>query len=129
LQREFNITVVGPSNLVAFLSSLQMGFRTLAVQKSSNEVWRILGAVKTEFTNFEKVLITAQKQISTASGSLDKLVGVRTRAIQKQLRTVQELPASEAGRLMAATDAESDLQEAEEPDPEEESDVSDTTIT
>jgi len=113
LQRDFSITVVGPSNLVAFLSSLQMGFRTLAVQKSSNEVWKILGAVKTEFSNFEKVLTTAQKQISTASVSLDKLVGVRTRAIQKQLRTVQELPVNEAVKMIESTDQEPDNTEGE----------------
>ena len=68
VQRDFSVTVVGPSNLVAFLSSLQMGFRTLAVQKRSNEVWQILGAVKTEFEGFEKVLEKAQNQIISASG-------------------------------------------------------------
>lgn len=92
LQREYKITVVGPSNLVAFLSSLQMGFRTLAVQKRSNEVWDILSAVKKEFGNFEKVLKTAQDQLNKASNNLDTLVGTRTRAIQKTLRNVEELP-------------------------------------
>ena len=85
VQRDFSVTVVGPSNLVAFLSSLQMGFRTLAVQKRSNEVWQILGAVKTEFEGFEKVLEKAQNQIISASGNIEKLVGTRSRAIKRKL--------------------------------------------
>lgn len=101
VQRECNVTVVGPSNLVAFLSSLQMGFRTLAVQKRSNEVWQILGAVKTEFEGFEKVLEKAQNQILIASGNIEKLVGTRSRAIRRKLRNVQELPATEAVRLLS----------------------------
>ena len=92
LQSEYKITVVGPSNLVAFLNSLQMGFRTLAVQKRSTEVWDILSAVKKEFGNFEDVLKTAQQQLNQASNNLDALVGTRTRAIQKKLQNVQELP-------------------------------------
>lgn len=106
LQREYNITVVGPSNLVAFLSSLQMGFRTLAVQKRSSEVWKILAAVKTEFGTFEKVLLSAQKQINTASGNIEKLVGVRSRAIKKQLRTIEGLPLAEATKLMESNEIE-----------------------
>jgi len=108
LQREMNITVVGPSNLAAFLSSLQMGFRTLAVQKQSNEVWKILSAVKTEFGSFEKVLVKAQKQITSASGSLEDLVGVRSRAIQKRLRTIHELPEAEAARILASNEKDID---------------------
>lgn len=94
LQNEYKITVVGPSNLVAFLNSLQMGFRTLAVQKRSNEVWDILSAVKKEFKNFEDVLKKAQQQLNQASNNLDTLVGTRTRAIQRKLQNVQELPHS-----------------------------------
>jgi DNA recombination protein RmuC len=125
LQREFNITVVGPSNLVAFLSSLQMGFRTLAVQKRSSEVWQILGAVKTEFGNFEKVLEAAQKQINTASGNLEKLVGTRTRAIKRRLLHVHELPATEASKLIESGELDAELPEiyeteTEEPAPEPE---------
>jgi DNA recombination protein RmuC len=119
LQRDFNITVVGPSNLVAFLSSLQMGFRTLAVQKRSNEVWQILGAVKTEFGNFEKVLESAQKQINTASGNLEKLVGTRTRAIKRKLLHVHELPANEASELIEPAELDLDLSEPNEIDKEE----------
>lgn len=95
LQNEYKITVVGPSNLVAFLNSLQMGFRTLAVQKRSTEVWDILSAVKKEFRNFEDVLKKAQQQLNQASNNLDTLVGTRTRAIQRKLQNVQELPHSQ----------------------------------
>jgi len=117
VQRDFSVTVVGPSNLVAFLSSLQMGFRTLAVQKRSNEVWQILGAVKTEFEGFEKVLEKAQNQIISASGNIEKLVGTRSRAIKRKLRNIQELPASEAARILESGEAE-----AEVLDPEDEND-------
>lgn len=113
-QRDYNITVVGPSNLVAFLSSLQMGFRTLAVQKRSNEVWQILGAVKTEFEGFEKVLEKAQNQINSASGNIEKLVGTRSRAIKRKLRNIQQLPVSEATRLMESADNDSDIKDIEE---------------
>ena len=114
VQRDFNVTVVGPSNLVAFLSSLQMGFRTLAVQKRSNEVWQILGAVKTEFEGFEKVLEKAQNQIQSASGNIEKLVGTRSRAIKRKLRNIQELPASEAARLLESIEADTDMKDFED---------------
>ena len=100
LQRDFSVTVVGPSNLVAFLSSLQMGFRTLAVQRRSNEVWKILGAVKNEFGRFEDVLKKAQNQLTLASTNIDNLVGTRTRQIQRKLRNVQELPGGSAKDIM-----------------------------
>jgi DNA recombination protein RmuC len=120
VQRDFNVTVVGPSNLVAFLSSLQMGFRTLAVQKRSNEVWQILGAVKTEFEGFERVLEKAQNQIISASGNIEKLVGTRSRAIKRKLRNIQELPASEAARILESNESDTEmkdfLEENEEPD-------------
>lgn len=114
VQRDFNVTVVGPSNLVAFLSSLQMGFRTLAVQKRSNEVWQILGAVKTEFEGFEKVLEKAQNQIILASGNIEKLVGTRSRAIKRKLRNIQELPASEAARILESNETDADTKDSEE---------------
>jgi DNA recombination protein RmuC len=114
VQRDFNVTVVGPSNLVAFLSSLQMGFRTLAVQKRSNEVWQILGAVKTEFEGFEKVLEKAQNQIISASGNIEKLVGTRSRAIKRKLRNIQELPASEAARILESNEADLEAKDSEE---------------
>jgi len=104
LQRSYNVTVVGPSNLVAFLSSLQMGFRTLAVQKRSDEVWKILGAVKTEFGKFEDVLKKAQQQLSQASNNIDTLVGTRTRTIQRKLKEVEELPGKGAGEILGLED-------------------------
>lgn len=91
LQREYHINVAGPSTMAALLNSLQMGFRTLAIEKRSQEVWKILGAVKTEFDKFEKVIENAQQRINQANKELDALVGVRTRAIQRQLRSVESI--------------------------------------
>ena len=91
LRRDFRITVVGPTNLAAFLSSLQMGFRTLAIQKRTSEVWTILGAVKTEFGKFGDVLDRASNQLQTVANSITN-AGVRTRAIEKRLRSVESLP-------------------------------------
>ncbi len=91
LQREYHINVAGPSTMAALLNSIQMGFKTLAIQKRSQEVWRILGAVKTEFDKFEKVIEAAQQRINQANKELDALVGVRTRAIQRQLRSVESV--------------------------------------
>ena len=91
LQREYHINVAGPSTMAALLNSIQMGFKTLAIQKRSQEVWKILGAVKSEFDKFENVIEQAQKKINMANDELDKLVGVRTRAIQRQLRSVESI--------------------------------------
>ena len=99
LQRDFKVTVVGPTNLVAFLSSLQMGFKTLAIEKRSSEVWEILGAVKTEFGNFGTVLEKTKKKLQEAANVIDK-AGVRSRAIERKLRTVQELPQEESLALL-----------------------------
>lgn len=95
LQRDYHVIVTGPTTLAAILNSLQMGFRTLAIQKRSSEVWRILGAVKTEFDKFGGLLEKAQKNIQTANNQLEEVMGKRTRAIQRQLRTVEALPAQE----------------------------------
>ena len=99
LQREYKVTVVGPTNLSAFLSSLQMGFRTLAIERRSNEVWNLLGGVKTEFGKFGEVVERVKNRIHAAAGEIDK-VGVRTRAIERQLREVQELPATQSVLLL-----------------------------
>lgn len=96
LRTEFRITVAGPTTLMAILNSLQMGFRTLALQKRSSEVWKVLGSVKKEFEVFGGLLEKAQKNIQTGLGQLDDVVGTRTRAIQRQLREVETLPAVEA---------------------------------
>ena len=96
LRDEFKITVAGPTTLVAILNSLQMGFRTLALQKRSSEVWKVLSSVKKEFDNFGGLLEKAQKNIQTGLGQLDDIAGKRTRAIQRQLRNVETIPAVEA---------------------------------
>lgn len=98
LQRE-KITVVGPTNLVAFLSSLQMGFKTLAIEKRSSEVWEVLGAVKTEFGNFGIILEKVKEKLQQASNVIDK-AGTRSRAIEKKLRNVQELPREQAAAML-----------------------------
>ena len=92
LRTEFKITVAGPTTLMAILNSLQMGFRTLALQKRSSEVWQVLATVKKEFENFGGLLEKAQKNIQTGLGQLDDVVGTRTRAINRQLRNVESLP-------------------------------------
>ncbi|MBQ9535600.1 MAG: DNA recombination protein RmuC [Clostridia bacterium] len=93
LQQSHKVNIAGPTTMGALLNSLQMGFRTLAIQKRSSEVWQILGAVKAEFENFSAVLENTQKRITQANEELDKLIGVRTRKIQSTLRRVQSLPA------------------------------------
>lgn len=93
IQRECNVIVTGPTTLAVILNSLQMGFRTLAIQKRSSEVWKILSAVKKEFGQFGGMLDKAQKNIQTGLHQLDDVVGVRTRAIQRQLRGVESLEA------------------------------------
>lgn len=100
LRDEFKITVAGPTTLMAILNSLQMGFRTLALQKRSSEVWRVLSSVKTEFEKFGSLLSKAQNNIQTGLGQLDNVVGARTRAIQRHLRNVEALPASEARKML-----------------------------
>jgi len=100
LRDEFKITVAGPTTLVAILNSLQMGFRTLALQKRSSEVWKILGSVKKEFDNFGGLLEKAQKNIQTGLGQLDDIVGTRTRAIKRHLRSVDNLPESDQASLL-----------------------------
>ena len=94
LQRDYKVNIAGPSTMAALLNSLQMGFKTLAVQKRSAEVWEILGAVKQEFDKFGDVLEATQQRLDQANKELDKLVGVRTRQIQRKLKDVQT-PAKE----------------------------------
>ena len=106
LQREHRITLVGPTTLLAVLNALQLGFRTLAIEKRSSEVWQLLGTVKTEFGKFAGVLESADKQLNTVQNSL-KQAGVRTRAIERQLRGVEALPGNEAqGALGLDEDAD-----------------------
>ncbi|HCC00749.1 MAG TPA: DNA recombination protein RmuC [Ruminococcaceae bacterium] len=92
IQHMYKITVAGPATMAALLNSLQMGFRTLAIQKRSGEVWQVLGAVKTEFGKFSDVLASTQQRLEQANRDLDKLVGTRTRQIQRKLKDVSALP-------------------------------------
>lgn len=96
LQRDYNVNIAGPSTMAALLNSLQMGFKTLAIQKRSGEVWQILGAVKSEFGKFAEVLERTQNRLNMASKELDALVGVRTRAISRRLRSVEKLDDAQA---------------------------------
>lgn len=89
LQRDYKVNIAGPSTMAALLNSLQMGFKTLAVQKRSAEVWDVLGSVKVEFDKFNDVLLATQKRLDQANKELDQLVGVRTRQIQRKLKNVQ----------------------------------------
>lgn len=100
LQRTYHINVTGPSTMAAFLNSLQMGFRTLAIQKRSGEVWQVLGAVKTEFEKFGEVLERSQQRLQQVNTELDTLIGTRTRAINRKLKDVEKLDAFDSGSLL-----------------------------
>ncbi len=102
LQRDYKITITGPTTLSALLNSLQMGFRTLAIEKRSSEVWDLLGAVKTEFGQFGDVLAKTKKKLIEATNVIDTSE-VRTRSIERKLRHVQELPAGETKLIMDAS--------------------------
>ncbi len=98
-QRDHRVVIAGPTTLAALLNSLQMGFRTLAIEKRASEVWRVLGAVKTEFGKFGEVLDRVQGKLESASKEIER-TGVRSRAIERKLRGVEALPASEAALLL-----------------------------
>lgn len=100
LQKTYNVIVTGPTTLAAILNSLQIGFKTLAIQKRSSEVWETLGAVKGEFEKFGGILEKAKDKIQGGLNDMDSLVGVRTRAIQRKLRSVESLEESESSRLL-----------------------------
>jgi DNA recombination protein RmuC len=100
LQRVYKVVVTGPTTLAAILNSLQMGFRTLAIQKHSGEVWTILGAVKKEFEKVGGMLQKAQKNLRTASGQIEEVLGTRTRAIQRRLKDVDALSSKEARAIL-----------------------------
>ena len=111
VQREYNINITGPTTLVALLNSLQMGFRSLAIEKHSSEVWKILGAVKTEFSKFETVLNSAQNKLNQASSEIDKLVGTRTRQINRKLKNVDKLSFDETGLYLSSEESEESEEE------------------
>lgn len=128
LQQKCRVVVAGPTTLAAILSSLRMGFQTLAIEQRAAEVWKVLGAVKTEFGKFGDVLEKVQRQLGSASRTIEQ-AGVRSRAMEKKLRTVEQLPVTEAGAILtlpalgpvADTDEESD--DTVESDVEELSDL------
>ena len=111
LQKDWKIVVTGPTTLGAILNSLQMGFRTLAIQKRTSEVWNVLGAVKTEFGKFGGLLEKVQKNLQNAGDQLEEVMGKRTRAIERKLRQVEALPAEDSQRMLSLpelTDDEDD---------------------
>ncbi len=115
LQRNYKIIVTGPTTLAAILNSLQMGFKTLAIQKRSSEVWQVLGAVKKEFDNFGGMMEKAQKNIQTGLNHLDDVMGKRTRAIQRSLKGVQSLSEGESHKILGDfTQTAEDLTEEED---------------
>lgn len=104
LQKDYKIVVTGPTTLGAILNSLQMGFRTLAIQKRTSEVWNVLGAVKTEFGKFGGMLEKVQKNLQNAGDQLEEVMGKRTRAIERKLRQVEALPTEESRKMLSMDD-------------------------
>ena len=115
LLHSYRIVVAGPTTLAAILSSLRMGFRTLAIEKRSSEVWEILAAVKTEFGKFGDVMDKLRRQLNTASKTVDE-TGTRTRAMERQLRSVEELPPDEATARLGLSDGMPALEMSQEDD-------------
>ena len=105
LQKEMKVIVTGPTTLGAILNSLQMGFRTLAIQKRTSEVWKVLGAVKTEFGKFGGMLEKVQKNLQNAGDQLDEMIGKRTKAIERKLRQVEEMPEAESNIMLELPEA------------------------
>lgn len=112
LQRSYRVNIAGPSTMAALLNSLQMGFRTFAIQKRSSEVWRVLGAVKTEFQKFSTVLASSRKRLQQVDDDLEQLIGTRTRAITRNLRAVEQLD-ERATTLVIGELGESDADDGE----------------
>ncbi len=112
IQRDCRVVIAGPTTLWSILSSLQMGFRTLAIQKRSSEVWKLLAAVKTEWTKYGDILDAVQKKLNQASDTIEK-AKVRSRAVERKLKDVQELPAGEMSSLLPATLIGDEDEEAE----------------
>lgn len=108
LQRDHRIVITGPTTLAALLNSLQMGFRTLAIEKRSSEVWELLGMVKTEFGKFGDVLAKTKKKLQEASNTIDQ-AEVRTRAIERKLRDVQKIPQADTAELMEGPELQETL--------------------
>lgn len=113
LQREYHVTLTGPTTFTALMNALQMGFRSLAIEKRSSEVWQVLGAVKNEFSKYNKVVDTLSRQINTAAKSVENL-GIRTRSMTKKLREVEQLPQETAEILLGPALAEIEDTEEDE---------------
>ena len=111
LQSDYHVVIAGPTTMAALLSSLQMGFRTLAIQERTSEVWNVLGSVKSEFDTFAKALEQTQARINQAGNELESLIGVRTRQIQRRLRSVTTLPSTATPLLEDGAGAENFLGE------------------
>ncbi len=114
LQRSCHVILAGPSNMAALLNTVQMAYRSFAIQQRSSEVWRVLGAVKTEFDNFGKVLAASRKHLQQVDDDLEKLIGARTRAISKRLRSVEQIDSYSASVILNADADTLGLPEAEE---------------
>jgi DNA recombination protein RmuC len=112
IQRECRVVIAGPTTLWSILNSLQMGFRTLAIQKRSSEVWRLLAAVKTEWTKYGDILDAVQKKLQQASDTIEK-AKTRSRAVGRKLKDVQELPVGEVTALLPPTLLEDDVEVSE----------------
>ena len=108
LQSKFNVTIAGPTTMSALLNSLQMGFRTLAIQKKSGEVWKILGAVRTEFDKFNDIVNKIQKDFDDTSKKFDALVGTRSRMIASKLKSVERLDSSQSKEILGLNEPMSD---------------------
>ena len=100
LQRDYHVNLAGPSTMAALLNSLQMGFKTFAIQQRSSEVWKVLGAVKTEFDKFADALKATQARLTQANEELDKLVGTRTRRMQLKLRGLTQITSADAEKIL-----------------------------
>lgn len=112
LQREHHVIVSGPTTLAAILNSLSMGFRTLAIEKRSGDIWKILGAVKTEFERFSDILVKTQKKLDEAGRTIESAAR-KARTIQKKLKGVQELPQEDRDKMLAPDDEEIDEEPVE----------------
>ena len=109
LQRDYHVNLAGPSTMAALLNSLQMGFKTFAIQQRSSEVWKVLGAVKTEFDKFADALKATQARLTQANEELDKLVGTRTRRMQLKLRGLTQITSADAEKILQLDQADSDI--------------------
>jgi DNA recombination protein RmuC len=119
IQRDYRVVIAGPTTLWAIFNSLQLGFRTLAIQKRSSEVWNLLAAVKTEWTKYGEVLEAVQKKLHQASDTIEK-AKVRSNAIGRKLRDVQELPAGDAAVLLPSSLIDDEIAKFEEDEAEPE---------